>query len=231
MAVPTQPQAALSLLIADDGQDAIGELQNIPTAFTLLARLRDIAVGLGAIAGAITIADGADVTQGAITDAIVAAGAPGSVSAKLRRLTQGLEDLEAAVEDLKTLITLGANSGVDIGDVDVLTVGTASKTVATGAGAIAASHAISSQSVIDHVSVHFDTAPTTSQNLTVTINATDGAAYDTVIFTVNPSLSSATDILYQPDGPVHLFTGDSVDVAFTNTDARTYGVRIVSVAV
>jgi len=59
---------------------------------------------------------------GANADAIVAAGAVGSLSAKMRRMTQGLEDL-------KTLIVLGAgsaaigklaaNSGVDIGDVDV----------------------------------------------------------------------------------------------------------------
>lgn len=55
--------------------------------------------------GAATIADGADVAEGATTDAIVAAGAGGSVSAKLRRISQGLEDL-------KTLIVLGASSNV-----------------------------------------------------------------------------------------------------------------------
>lgn len=42
---------------------------------------------------------------GLISDAIVAAGATGSISAKLRRATQGLEDL-------KTLISLGASSNV-----------------------------------------------------------------------------------------------------------------------
>lgn len=36
---------------------------------------------------AVTIADGADVAEGAIADAVVAAGAAGTVSAKLRRLT------------------------------------------------------------------------------------------------------------------------------------------------
>lgn len=53
---------------------------------------------------------------GQTSDDAVDAGATGSVAAKLRRVTQGLEDL-------KTLIALAANSGVDIGDVDVLTVG------------------------------------------------------------------------------------------------------------
>lgn len=43
--------------------------------------------GGGGGGGAATIADGADVTQGAIADAVVAAGAAGTLSAKLRRLT------------------------------------------------------------------------------------------------------------------------------------------------
>jgi hypothetical protein len=51
---------------------------------------------------------------GANADATVAAGATGSISAKLRRATQGLEDL-------KSLIVLAAGTN-NIGDVDVLTV-------------------------------------------------------------------------------------------------------------
>lgn len=43
--------------------------------------------GGGGGGGAVTIADGADVTQGADADAAVAAGAAGTLSAKLRRLT------------------------------------------------------------------------------------------------------------------------------------------------
>jgi hypothetical protein len=54
--------------------------------------------------GASTVADGADVALGAVADAIVEAGAPGTVSAKLRRVTQGLEDL-------KSLIVLAAGEG------------------------------------------------------------------------------------------------------------------------
>jgi hypothetical protein len=53
-------------------------------------------------------------TSGATTDAIVAAGAAGSLSAKLRRVTQGLEDL-------KSLIVLAAGNN-NIGNVDIETV-------------------------------------------------------------------------------------------------------------
>lgn len=50
---------------------------------------------------ATAVADGANVGLGALADAIVAAGGTGSLSAKLRRATQGLEDL-------KTLVVLAA---------------------------------------------------------------------------------------------------------------------------
>lgn len=81
--------------------------------------------------GAATIADGADVTQGAIADAIVAAGATGTLSSKLRRVTQGLEDL-------KTLIVLAAGNAI-IGKVgiDQTTPGTTNKVDTELAAAIA----------------------------------------------------------------------------------------------
>lgn len=50
---------------------------------------------------AVTIADGADVAEGAVADAVVAAGAAGTVSAKLRRLTT----------DIGTLVTSMAATG------------------------------------------------------------------------------------------------------------------------
>lgn len=51
--------------------------------------------GGGGGGGAVTVADGADIAIGATTDAIVAAGAAGSLSAKLRRLTSDLGSLLA----------------------------------------------------------------------------------------------------------------------------------------
>lgn len=60
---------------------------------------------------------------GANADAIVAAGAAGSIQAKLRRATQGLEDLKSLIvlaAGTNAIGKLAANSGVDIGDVDVV---------------------------------------------------------------------------------------------------------------
>lgn len=52
--------------------------------------------------GAVTIADGADVAQGAIADAVVAAGASGTISAKLRRLTTDLSIVATNTTGLAT---------------------------------------------------------------------------------------------------------------------------------
>lgn len=66
---------------------------------------------------------------GANADAAVAAGATGSIQAKLRRATQGLEDL-------KTLIVLAAGNN-NIGDVDVATQPARARTTDTISAALA----------------------------------------------------------------------------------------------
>lgn len=60
---------------------------------------------------------------GANADAVVAAGATGSLSAKLRRVTQGLEDLKTTIvlaAGSAAIGKLAANAGVDIGSVGAL---------------------------------------------------------------------------------------------------------------
>lgn len=77
-----------------------------------------------------SIADGSDAAEGAIADAIVAAGATGSISAKLRRATQGLEDL-------KTLITLAGIVGagtIAAGQISVDTTTNGKQIVSTRTG-------------------------------------------------------------------------------------------------
>lgn len=54
----------------------------------------------GEALGSVTVADGGDVTQGAIADAIVAAGAAGTISAKLRRLTTDISSALTAIAAL-----------------------------------------------------------------------------------------------------------------------------------
>ena len=103
----------------------------------------------------------------------------------------------------------------------------------TGAAAIATSLTVpAGQSYqLVSVSLKYSAAPTTSENLTVTLNTNAGAAYDTVLYTVDPSVGAITSLLWQPDEPLYLEGGDAVDVAYTNTDTRTYGVQITAAGV
>lgn len=72
------------------------------------------------------------------------------------------------------------------------------------------------------------TAPTTSESFTVTRKNTGGSAnYDPVLYSVNPSAGATTSIVNTWDPPYPLDPNDEVVVAFTNTDARTIGGRLV----
>jgi hypothetical protein len=54
--------------------------------------------GGGGSGGAVTVADGADVTQGAIADAAATAGSTGTVSAKLRLMTSQLDNINTNIQ-------------------------------------------------------------------------------------------------------------------------------------
>ena len=81
------------------------------------------------------------------------------------------------------------------------------------------------------VSCNFAAAPTTSENFTVTLDANAGAIYDLLLYSLDPSAASTTDILWQPDEEIILEGGDEIDVAYTNTDAVNYGAQITFKAV
>lgn len=68
--------------------------------------------GAVAISGTVpvSVADGSDVAEGAVADAIVAAGAAGTLSAKLRRVTQGLEDLKTLIAIASIIPGVGATN-------------------------------------------------------------------------------------------------------------------------
>ncbi len=107
-------------------------------------------------------------------------------------------------------------------------------TSATGSAAISVSYSPSAVFWLESVTVHFSAAPTTNTDaLTVTLDANDGSAYDTTLYSVIPATAGEsgggiTDVVYIPSAPLLCESGDGIKVAFTNTDTVTYGVRIVS---
>lgn len=100
---------------------------------------------------------------------------------------------------------------------------------ATGAAAINLTTAEIGPFELVEVTVHFNLTPHTSENLLVTLNANDGAAYDTVLLTINPStyLGGVNDIAWKPEARFFFETGDQIVLTFPNTDTHTYGARIL----
>ena len=100
----------------------------------------------------------------------------------------------------------------------------------TGSGAVATSYAPAAAFWLKAVTLHLSAVPTTNEDFIVTLNANDGAVYDTVLARIDPStIANGDDLLYQPDGgPLLCEAGDGIDVAYPNTDTNTYGVRIVT---
>jgi hypothetical protein len=98
----------------------------------------------------------------------------------------------------------------------------------TGSAAASLSYTVPTGGTFDlnSVTVTLSAAPTTSENLTVTLDSAIGAAYDVVLYTVDPSATSATSITWQPTVPLYLRPGDAVTLAYTNTDTRTWGATI-----
>ena len=101
------------------------------------------------------------------------------------------------------------------------------KVNATGAVAIASTMTVPVGQTYRLVSVtlHLDAAPTTSELFTVTLDAQAGAAYDTLLYSVDPAAHAMTDLVWLPDEELFFGGGDAIVVAYANTDVATYGVQ------
>jgi len=97
----------------------------------------------------------------------------------------------------------------------------------TGSGDIALTIAPNAPFRLIRVELHYDTAQDKSHDFTVTLNAGDGSAYDVLLYTRDLSVGSVTDLVV-PFGEGYEFEkDDEIDVAHTNEDTDTYGLRIV----
>ncbi len=99
------------------------------------------------------------------------------------------------------------------------------KTAYSGTGAITRSMVVPSGTAyrLISVSLKLDIAPTTSENYTITLDDAYGNPFDVLLYSLDISAVAATDVLWQPDEELMLVGGDAIDVAFVNSDARTYG--------
>ena len=67
-------------------------------------------------------------------------------------------------------------------------------------------------------------ASATSENLTITIDADKGSAYDNLIY--SKDMNTERYINYMFDAPRKLSANDKIDIAWANTNGRTWGIKI-----
>lgn len=161
----------------------------------------------------------------------------------------GIQEIEGdeaeSSGNLPQPVLIGGDDGTDIkninvdattGDVQVdvtnqVDAGGATPVItnASDTGAIATSYAPSAHFWLDSITLHLSAAGTTSEAFTITLNATDGGTYDTLLFSQDLSKGAVTDLVWVPEGGPMLFeNSDSIDAAWNNAEGRTYGLRIAA---
>jgi len=95
---------------------------------------------------------------------------------------------------------------------------------ATGAGALALTIAPGKPWVLLEVRVHLSAAGGAG-NLTATMDAGAGAAYDCVLLTQD--MTSAVNVLWQPTRPHAFGSTDELDFAWANASERTFGIEVI----
>jgi hypothetical protein len=106
------------------------------------------------------------------------------------------------------------------------------KVVATGGGAMSETltpiDPVACDFRLCQVELHLDGAATTSENFTITLDSGNGAAYDVVLHSVDISGEddTANVILVANDFAAGFKAGDTIDFAFANTEANTWGLTV-----
>ncbi len=76
------------------------------------------------------------------------------------------------------------------------------------------------------ITVKVGAAPTTSENLVLTLQSAAGTEYNVVIYTIDLSAASTTSVL-STDINLPLAKGDTFTLTYTNTDGNTIGVQVI----
>lgn len=94
-----------------------------------------------------------------------------------------------------------------------------------GSGAMSYTLVPNKEFVFEEVRIHLSAASATSEDFTITLSSGKGAVYNVVLY--RQDMNTLADLVYQPD-PGHEFEpNDSLVFAWTNTNARTWGMEIL----
>lgn len=78
--------------------------------------------------------------------------------------------------------------------------------------------------MLHSVTVHVSATVIASEDLVISIDSIDGAAYDTVLATQD--LTGLDDFVYFPSAPLPFKKGDIIKVEYPNTNTNTVGVQV-----
>jgi len=99
---------------------------------------------------------------------------------------------------------------------------------ATWSWAINLSTTVKDKFQLNSVTVHFDSVPTTVENLIIKLDGKDWDSYDTILYKIDPSEAIATDIVFLPDRDLFFEAWDIINATYPNSDWNTYWIRIVT---
>ena len=100
------------------------------------------------------------------------------------------------------------------------------KYVTAATGAIATTLALDPERFYQLVEVRIHlSAAGGAGDFTITVDANEGAAYDSVLATQD--MTSVVSYVYQPDKPLIFDKGDELDFAWANSSNRTYGLTVI----
>ena len=98
---------------------------------------------------------------------------------------------------------------------------------ASGSGPLSESLAVDEAKTYQLISVTLlvDIAPTTSENFVIAIAPAAGPDFNVPLYTLDLSIIGVTSIVWQPDQPYYLIGGDLLNITWTNTDDRLWGLE------
>ena len=138
-------------------------------------------------------------------------------------------DINEAVTDIGTIDVDTGNIDTSLNNIEADTAVlekavTAVATRATGSAAVATTVAPGAAFRLEEVRIHLSAAGGAG-NLTVTLDSGTAAAYDAVLLTQD--MTSVTDFVWKPTRPLEFTSAsDEIDVAWANSNTRTYGLEI-----
>lgn len=145
--------------------------------------------GGGSGGGAVTIADGADVTQGALADAKVVGDNSGTVSAKLRGLNTTLTSIDGKVTAVNTGAVVVASSALPTG------ASTSAKQPALGTAGTASADVITVQGITSMTALKVDGSAVTQPVSAASLPLPTGAATAAKQPAIGTAGSSSADVL------------------------------------